>query len=97
MLDSERIERFVVVECVDHVVPVGEIILSLIAVIADGVGKANDIEPRHRHAFAVVRRFQQLIDQAFIGPRTWVAEEVLYLIGSGREASQVEAEAPREG
>ena len=58
LLPRERIEGLVGVEGLDHVIAVGEDPLVLVAMEADGVGEAGDIQPPHRHAFTEVRRGQ---------------------------------------
>jgi hypothetical protein len=76
------------IEGVDDVVAVGEDALILVAVEADGVGEAGDVEPPDGHAFAEVRRGEKGVDGGLV-------------IGVGgfgrREAGEVEGEAAEEG
>ena len=85
---GELVEGFVLVEGVNDVVAVGEDALILVAVEADGVGEAGDVEPPDGHAFAEVRRGEKGVDGGLE-------------IGVGgfgrREAGEVEGEAAEEG
>ena len=55
LLAGEDVERLVGVERVDDVVAVREDPLVLVAMVADRVGEARDIQPPDRHALAEVR------------------------------------------
>ena len=96
LLAREGVERLVGVERVDHVVAVREDPLVLVAVEADRVREAGDIEPPHRHALAVVRRGQQAIDLLLVGVRSGIREERGELGGRGRQAGEVEGEAAQQ-
>ena len=65
LLDDEAVKRQVFVERSDDVIPVhpgpGEILLE-IEHVALVVRVARHVQPMSRPAFAIVRRFQQLID-----------------------------------
>ena len=50
LLGDEFVERLVLIEGLDDVIAIRKNSDILIAVVADGVGKTNDIEPRDRHA-----------------------------------------------
>ena len=54
LLAGELVERLVRVERADHVVAVGKDPLVLVAMEADGVGVAGDVEPPHGHPLAEV-------------------------------------------
>ena len=56
LFQGEAVEGFVLVETADDVVAVGPDIARGVAMVADRVGEADDIEPADRHAFAVMRR-----------------------------------------
>ena len=55
LLEGEAVEGLVLVEAADDVVAVGPDIARGVAVVADRVGEADDIEPAGGHAFAVMR------------------------------------------
>ena len=93
---GERVEGLVRVERVDDVVAVGEDALVLVAVEADGVREAGDIQPPHGHALAVVRRSEQAVDLLFVGVRRGVGEEGREFFRGRRQAGQVEREAAEE-
>ena len=56
LLGGELVEGLVLVERVDDVIPVGKNPQVLVAMITDGVGEADDVEPRHRHPLAIMGR-----------------------------------------
>jgi hypothetical protein len=94
LLDRELVERLVFIERLDHVIAVGNDVARVVAVVAGGVGKPDQIEPIERHPFAVVRRFEHPFDQLFVGIGTGVADEHVDLIGSRRQSRQIEREPP---
>ena len=90
LVDRELVERLVVVEAPDHPVAVGPDIPCIVAVVADRVGEADDIEPADRHLLAVVRAREQSVYQQHVCIRTCVGDKCRNLVGSGRQAEQVE-------
>ena len=63
LLARELVEPLVGVERVDHVIAIRKDPLVLVAVEADRVGVAGDVEPPHGHPFAEVRRREQRVDE----------------------------------
>ena len=96
LLTREDVERLVGVERVDDVVAVGEDALILVAVVADRVGEAGDIQPPDRHAFTEVGRGQQAIDLLLIGIGRFVGQEDGGLGGRRRQAGQVKRDATQQ-
>ena len=96
LLTREDVERLVGVERVDDVVAVGEDALILVAVVADRVGEAGDIQPPDRHAFTEVGRGQQAIDLLLIGIGRFVGQEEGGLGGRRRQAGQVKRDTTQQ-
>ena len=96
LLAGEDVERLVVIERLDDVVAVGKDALVLVAVEADRIGVAGDIEPPDRHAFTEVGRGQQAIDLLLIGIGRFVGQEDGGLGGRGRQAGQVKRDATQQ-
>ena len=90
LFDGEAVEALVGVEGVDDVVAIGEDALVLVAVVADGVGEARDIEPPHGHAFAEMRGGEQAFDLFGVGVGRGVRDEGGDFGGGGRQAGEVE-------
>ena len=65
--------------------------------VADRVGEADDIEPGGGHAFAVMRRSQQSVDELGVGLGRRVLHEGVDFFRRGRQAQQVGMEATGEG
>ena len=96
LLTGEHIERLVGVERVDDVVAVGEDALVLVAVVADRVGEAGDIQPPDRHAFAEVRRGEQAVDLFFESIGRVVRDEGCGLGGRRRQPREIEGETAEQ-
>ena len=62
-----------------------------------GVGVASDIEPVPGPSLAVVRRGEQPIDDFLECSGRIVGDEIIQLLGSGRQADQVERRPANEG
>jgi hypothetical protein len=69
LLFCEAIKSLVFVKCANDPIAVRPNVLWLIAVIANRVGEAHDIEPTQRHSLAIVRVLHHAVDQPFIS--TW--------------------------
>ena len=85
---GELVEGFVLIEGFNHVIAVGEDALILVAMEADGVGEAGDVEPPDGHAFAEVGGGEEGVDGGLgilDGGLSW------------GEAGEVEGEAAEEG
>ena len=57
---------------------------------------ACDIEPVPRPPLAIVRRFEQPVDQPFVRQRTLIRDKRRHVIGSRREADQIERRSSNE-
>ena len=80
----------------NHVVAKQRDVAVVVAVIAVGVGKANHVEPIHRHPLAVVRRGQHPVHQVLVGLRRRIGQERRDLLGRGGQARQVERKSPHK-
>ena len=67
LLDREPVERLVGVERANHVVAKEVEVDVVVAVIAGGVGEADQVEPEDRHPLAEVGRGQQAVDEPLVG------------------------------
>jgi hypothetical protein len=77
LFDGELIEWFVGVERRDHVLPEGRDAHFLIAVVSDGVGIANQVQPPHGHALAKVRGGEESVYQPFVSTRRIIPQKLL--------------------
>ena len=80
LLARETVVGNVPVERFDHVVAVRRNTDVLIAVVTDRVGVTDDVQPVHRHPFAIMRRCEQPVDEVFIRLRILVGDERLHLL-----------------
>ena len=96
LLAGEAVERHVGREGVDHPVSVGPHRDLLIAVVADAVAVADEIEPPGRQPFGMVRTGEQPIDHPLVGVGGGVGHKAVDLGGLGRQAGEVEGHPPRE-
>ncbi len=74
--------------------------MILVAVVADGVGVADQVEPVHGHALAEVGRGQEAVGGGLDGGSLVLTPPLLKLVDfprSGRQADEVEGEAAEEG
>ena len=92
----EAVERQVAVPRVHHPVAVAPHRPRVVAVVADAVGVAHEVEPEERHALAVARRGEQAIHLALVRVGTRVALERERFVGRRRQAGQVEAQAAQQ-
>ena len=93
----EPVERQVRVERIDDVVAIaGELGNRVVGIVAGGVGVMRHVHPVSAPALAVMRRGQQPLDHASEGVGAVVADEIRDLLGSRRQADQVEAHASDE-
>ena len=97
LFDSEAIEAFVIVERLDHPIAIGPDIVGVIAVVADGIGEADDIEPTDGHAFAVMGAGEEAIDEFFVGIGGGILEESGGFFCGGREADDIKGKSTDEG
>ena len=83
---------------VDQVVAIGPGIgPDPILVVAMSLGEMNQIHPVPRPALAIMRTGEQAIDQPFIGVGRSIARGTGDLLGSRRQADQVEREPADQG
>jgi hypothetical protein len=66
LLFGEGVKALVSIESAYHIVPIGPDRHILIAMIAHGIGIANEVQPILRHALAVVRACKVAGNEAFI-------------------------------
>ena len=97
LLTGEHIEALVRVEGVDHVIAEREDAGVLVAVVADGIGVADGVEPGDGHALAVAKGGEEAIHLFFVGVGGFVGKEGLKFLGGRREAGQVEGKAAKQG
>lgn len=62
---GELVEREILIEGINDPVAVGPCVVVLVAVEADGIGVADDIEPVLGHAFAVLGAGEELVGEGF--------------------------------
>ena len=96
LVDRELIERHVAVERGDDPVAVLPDRPGGVDVEAVRVGVAGLVEPEPPPPLAVMGRGQQAIDQALVGVGPGVGQEGVDLLGAGRQAGQVERNAPQQ-
>ncbi len=96
LLGDETVEGLVIVERRHHVIPiaVGQRALGVGAEITVGIGVARHVEPMPAPAFPIVRRSQQALDELFVSIRRVVGHELSDLRRRGRQAKEVELQAP---
>ena len=87
LLEEETVVRDILVDRGDHVVTVAPDTRlrnrSGVVVVAKRVDVAGGVEPVPAPAFAVVRRGQELIDEALVGCRRAVSDETIDRFGVG--------------
>ena len=97
LLNRELVEGFVFIERIDEVIAVRENIFVLIAVITNGVRESHDIQPRHGHALAKMRRGEQPIHLPLVGVGPLVIDESFDFFNGGRRADEVETDPAQQG
>ena len=91
-------KRFVRIEGVDDVIPVGPGIRpDPVLVVSMGLRVVNRVQPVSGPAFTVSGRGQQPIHDGLIGVRRCVGQEARHLLRGGWQADQVEKDAPQQG
>ena len=94
--DGEPIERDVVEERLDHPVAIGRDAVVLIAVVADRVGVADEVEPPGSQPLRMPRRDEQPIHQQHVAIRPGVGEKGVDLRRRRRQAGEVERDPADE-
>ena len=97
LLDGELVEGLVLVQRSDHPVAPRPDAAGAVLLEAVGVGVACGVEPPTAPAFAVMGRGEQPLHDPLVGAGGLVGDECIHLLGRGREAGEVEAEATEEG
>ena len=93
LFDGETIEPFVVIEALDDPIAVRPDVARIVAVIADGVGKAYHIKPANGHALAIVRAFEHTLDELLVGIRRGIIDEGGDFFRLRRQAQQIRVKA----
>ena len=94
---GELRKRCVRVERADEVVAVAPGVgPHAILIVAVRLGEMHEVHPLPGHAFAVVRRREQLVDEFLVGLRRGVVQERVDLRGRRRQADEVEVEPPNQ-
>ena len=94
----EAVVGLVVVEALDDVIAVVPGAVAWVVVFEPfALGVADDVEPVPPPAFAVVRRGEEVIDNALVGSIRRIGHEGLDLLGARRKADQIEEQPPDEG
>ena len=99
LLLQKRIVRLVFVEGSNDIFAesVGVRVIDILGKhVTLGVRIACEVEPVSAPAFAVLRRREQAIDQAFVGVRRLVVRERIGFVGSRWQAGQIEADAANQ-
>ena len=97
LLDREPVERLVVVEGRDDPVAPLPHVSAAVDVETVRVGVTGQVQPLHRHAFAVVRGVEQAVDLLLVGVRAGVGEELPHIGGLWRQARQIETQSAQQG
>ena len=97
LLDGEAIKRHIRVVGVDHPFPItpGEGPREIVNA-SFTVGITYQVQPLAGPLLAIVRRGKQAVNKALIRSRPSIGEELLRLLGSGRDADQIEIDAAQE-
>ncbi len=96
LLDAEAVERYVAIEGVDHpIAPLPHVALR-IDVVAVGIGIARQVEPLHRHAFAVLRQRKQAVHLLLVSVRRFVGDKSVDLRRRRRQAGEIEAQSAQQ-
>ena len=96
LFDDELVVGQVAVERLNHPIAIDPHLARLILFKTVGIGVARGIQPDAAPALAVVGRGQQAVDLLLVGVRAAVLEECIDFFDGGRQAYEVEAEAPQE-
>ena len=96
LLPNEAVERPVLVEGPDHVVPIAPDVGQGTVIAAVGIGIAHDVQPMPPPALAVTRVSKQPVDFLPVGVGVGITGESMHLLGSRGQADEVEIEAPQQ-
>ena len=96
LLDGESVKRHVRVQRAHH--PITPHPLKRVAVLLEAIAVriARGIEPRQRHALAVVRRLHQPVHQPLVSIRRGVCDKGIHLLRFRGKADQVQRQPANE-
>ena len=98
LLDQQLIVRHIGIEGANQIIAVRVGVGNLeVVLVPVGFGEARQVEPMPGLSLAVMRRSQQSIDDAFIGLRRIVADEIFDFGRLWRHADQIERHAAQPG
>ena len=94
LLGEETVERLVLPEGLDHVIPVAPgVRFRSVALVTVGFGVANDIEPVAGPTLSVRRAVEQIVDEPVVGLGRFIGQERFRFSGSRGQAGQDEVGA----
>ena len=96
LLDDKLVVRKVLVQSIDHVVPVEGNLSRLVLFETIGVCIASGVEPVAAPAFAVMRRLQQSLNLLFVGIRCRIGHERINLGNGRRQAGQIQMQSTQQ-
>ena len=96
LMNRELVEGPIGIETGNHPVTIRPDIAGIVGVVADRVGKADDVEPANRHAFAVMRTGQQLLNHLCEGVGCMVLLKGCNRSRDRGQPGEVEGQSPNE-
>ena len=96
LLPNEAVERSVLVERPDHVVPIAPDVGEGAVIAAVGIGVPHNVQPMPPPALAVTRVSKQPVDFPPVCVRVWITGESTHLLRSRGQADKIEIEAPQQ-
>ena len=96
LLGGEAVERQIAVEGRHDPVAVAPHRPGVVAVVADAVRVAHEVEPERGHPLAVARRGEEAVDLALVGVGPRVRGEGAHVLRRRRKAGEVEAHAAQQ-
>ena len=96
LFDREAVERHVRIHRADDPVAIRPDRARRINAVSIAVRISRLVEPPASPAFAVVRRFQQPLDEIFVSARIRVIHERIHFAHGRRQAGEIERHAPDE-
>ncbi len=96
LLPNEAVERPVLVERPDHVVPIAPDVGEGTVIAAVGIGIPHNVQPMPPPALAVTRVSKQLVDFLPVCVGVGITGESMHLLRSRGQADKIEIEAPQQ-
>ena len=96
LLPNEAVERPVLVERPDHVVPIAPDVGEGTVIAAVGIGIPRNVQPMPPPALAVTRVSKQPVDFPPVGAGIGITGESTHLLGSRGQADKIEIEASQQ-